>query len=97
MNGGEVIATVNVHTLVWIKCRDEDGLECSIYVERSNVSRSVSEGDTLRWHSTHAYWTPYDSKGKPIGNVFDIPLRRIAVAGAHEPGKLQPSRKEQRA
>lgn len=79
MVGGTVIETLVGTDRVWINCRDKHGSECAIFVERTDESRAISEGDSIWWQGVHAYWTP---KGKPF---HDRPLRRRGASGVTKP------------
>lgn len=64
---------------VWINCRDDHGDECAIYVARTPEARSVSEGDSVWWQGTGAFWTPRHRA------FTDRRLRRIGFSGVSRP------------
>ena len=81
MVGGTVIETIDTGTRVWINCRNNNAPSqtCAIYVERTEKSRSVSEGDQIWWMSFTAYWTP---KGSPFE---DMMLVKTSGSGVKRP------------
>jgi hypothetical protein len=88
MIGGTVIETMVLPDKVWINTRDKCSTsECAIYVELTDKSKCVSDGDTVWWQSTKAYWTPsfYKQKSGKEGRDFDIQLKRIGFSGVSRP------------
>lgn len=88
MVGGIVIETIDTGAAVWVNCQGigcEQGEQCAILIERSDRSRSISEGDSIWWQSRLAMWTPRGRDGLPIGGLHDIRLNRIGYSGAPRP------------
>lgn len=86
MVGGRVIETipcvVDGEARVWINVRGtrgEHGNTCAVYVEDAPSARSVSEGDSLWWQGSWAFWTPR------VGGFSDYRLRRIGCSGVSRP------------
>jgi hypothetical protein len=88
MIGGTVIETIVLPDKVWINCKEnQSSSTCAIYVASTAKARSVSEGDTIWWQSSLAYWTPKFHKsgsGKPHKD-YDIKLDRVGFSGAKRP------------
>lgn len=69
---------------LWVNTREpSSGDECAIFVERTPVTRSISEGDGLWWQGPYALWTPR-SKGVAYACV-DRRLKRIGCSGVSRP------------
>lgn len=92
MIGGVVIETMVLKYRVWILCQErlKNGTmlsdKCSIFVENTPKSRSVSEGDIIWWQGAHAMWTAKDSNGRTVGKP-DTKLARIGFSGVNRPDK----------
>lgn len=88
MVGGTVIETIVLPDKVWVNCEGDYSLEqCAVYVENTPKARSISNGDTLWWQSSWAFWTPsfhQQGTGK-AGRQYDIKLRRIGYSGVARP------------
>lgn len=77
MQHGRVIDTLDHGSAVSVLVvgMDEDrGERVTLYLERSNESRSVSPGDRLRWQGMFVWWTP---KKAPF---TDWPLYRVGTS-----------------
>jgi len=89
MIGGVVIEIIELNDRMWINCREKIGHhECAIYVEKTNKSRSISEGDIIWWQAGWAMWTPAFNRGEygsRCGKDFDIRLKRIGYSGVNKP------------
>lgn len=91
MVGGKVIETIVLDDRVWVNCQEylktQDRLlrdTCAIYVEKTDKSRSISEGDIVWWQGDSAMWTPKNSSGETYGKT-DIRLKRIGFSGVNRP------------
>jgi hypothetical protein len=95
MVGGSVIDHVILLDKVWVNCREDcSGSECAIYVERTDRSRSISEGDMIWWQGGYAFWTPSFNRvseeegrkrGSKCGIDYEIKLKRIGYSGVGRP------------
>lgn len=90
MIGGTVIETIILSDRVWINCNEKNSSsECAIYIKHTAKSECVSEGDTVWWQSSVAYWTPsfYKQGTGKCGKDCDIQLDRIWFSGVGRPNQ----------
>lgn len=84
--GGKVIEVLDCGDKLWVNTRERvSGDECAIYVERTAESRSISNGDSLWWQGTRAFWTPRLRGMRRNPPFTDKPLARIGFSGVHRP------------
>lgn len=81
--GGKVLEAIVLPGKVWVNTWDGHD-ECAIYVERTDESRTISEGDGLWWQGGNAYWTPRDKNGNAYTFVDKI-LKRRGYSGVNRP------------
>ena len=86
MVGGTVIETLITPDMVWINTKNKfDTL--AIFVKKTALSCSVSEGDDIWRQGRHAMWTPNDKNGRQIDSkLVDVKLERIGYSGARSVG-----------
>ncbi len=94
--GGTVIDHMVLEDKVWINTLDH-GDECAIYVEKTAKSRCISEGDSVWWQGSNAYWTPKMNRisseqsaklGHKEGIHSDISLKRLGYSGVGRPKEI---------
>lgn len=101
MVGGTVIETLDAPAdstrpaRIWINVQDVPRKEtCGIYVEATPEARCVSEGDSVWWQGSVAYWCPKQNRlssdeskrrGHRCGVHYDIKLVRRGYSGAKGP------------
>ncbi len=78
--GGKVIETIDIGNRVWINTQENPSESCAIFVERTSQSLCISEGDSVWWQGSYAYWTPKNRQGKRVGSV-EVRLKRIGFSG----------------
>lgn len=83
MVGGIVVETIVLDDRVWIEVEEAGsssaGQRCALHVERTAPAECVSEGDSLWWQGTAAYWTP------STRSFTDFKLKRIGFSGVGRP------------
>lgn len=83
--GGTVTETVVAGDKVWIDTRERE--QClsttAIYVENTPAARVVSEGDSVWWQGSYAFWTP-KRDGKRLGPI-EVKLKRVGCSGVSKP------------
>lgn len=84
--GGTVIETIVLPDKVWINTREKPHYSdtTAIYVENTPEACCVSEGDTVWWQGSVAYWTAKDKDHRTIGKP-EIKLTRRGSSGAARP------------
>lgn len=87
--GGTVVEIVDdpIRERVWVdtKERQESRRTVAIYVERSPEALSITEGDSLWWQGSYAYWTPRTGRFVDAPPFCDRAIRRVSGSGVPRP------------